>query len=158
LSRQQPPALFRYRPDTGPSLTVVLAAFVALFVLFLWLHFIVAQQIESVGRDIQVRTEELHKIERHIQDLQRQIAIAPGTEPGLPAPETRLLARRGTVAPGQDVYRGTGGSHVVFTVWLYEFIDQDKSNVGCIDQPDEFWHHWVRLTIDTEIGNENVQR
>lgn len=76
MSRQQPPALFRYRPDTGPSLTVVLAAFVALFVLFLWLHFIVAQQIESVGRDIQVRTEELHKIERHIQDLQRQIAIA----------------------------------------------------------------------------------
>jgi hypothetical protein len=76
LSRQAPPVLFRYRSDTGPSLTVILAVFVALFVLFLWLHFIVAQQIESVGRDTQVKTEELHRIERHIQDLQRQIAIA----------------------------------------------------------------------------------
>ena len=76
MSRQVPPVLFRYRSDTGPSLTVVLAVFVALFVLFLWLHFIVAQQIESVGRDIQTQTQELHRIERHIQDLQRQIAIA----------------------------------------------------------------------------------
>ena len=76
MSRQAPPVLFRYRSDTGPSLTVILAVFVALFVLFLWLHFIVSQQIESVGRDIQVKTEELHRIERHIQDLQRQIAIA----------------------------------------------------------------------------------
>ena len=76
MSRQAPPVLFRYQSDTGPSLTVVLAVFVALFVLFLWLHFIVAQQIESVGREIQVKTEELHRIERQIQDLQRQIAIA----------------------------------------------------------------------------------
>jgi hypothetical protein len=76
LERQQPPVMFRHRPETGPSLTVVLAVFVALFVLFLWLHFIVAQQIESIGRDIQVKTEELYRIERRSQDLQRQIAIA----------------------------------------------------------------------------------
>jgi len=76
LSRQPPPILFRYRPATGPSVTVVVAVFVALFVLFLWLHFIVAQQIESIGREIQVQTEELQRIERHSRDLQRQIAIA----------------------------------------------------------------------------------
>lgn len=73
---RQPPVLFRYRPAAGPSLTVILAVFVALFVLFLWLHFIVAQQIESIGRDIQVGTQELQRIERHNQELQRQIAVA----------------------------------------------------------------------------------
>jgi hypothetical protein len=72
----QPPLLFRYVPGTGPSVTVILAVFVALFVLLLWLHFILAQQIESIGRDIQVGTQELQRIERHNQELQRQIAIA----------------------------------------------------------------------------------
>jgi hypothetical protein len=53
---------------------MILVVFVALLILFLWLHLILAQQIESVGREIQVAQEELDKIKRQNYTIQGEIA------------------------------------------------------------------------------------
>jgi hypothetical protein len=50
---------FKRRRDEGPSTQVVLIVLVCLIILFLALNFVWAQQIESIGREIQERTEEL---------------------------------------------------------------------------------------------------
>jgi hypothetical protein len=52
----------------------VLAILVVLFILFLWLHFIIAQDIEMIGRELQVKTEELQRVEREQQSLRKKIA------------------------------------------------------------------------------------
>jgi len=53
--------------------------FVALLISFLWLHFILAQQIESVGREIQIAQEDLDKIRRQNYALQGDISLV-GTQ------------------------------------------------------------------------------
>jgi hypothetical protein len=53
---------------------------VTLLILFLWLHFVLAQKVEIAGREIQVKSEELQKIERHNHELRRQISIAGSQE------------------------------------------------------------------------------
>ncbi|MGD2205264.1 MAG: hypothetical protein PVH17_00675 [Anaerolineae bacterium] len=50
--------------------------FVALLILFRWLHLILALEIATNGRQIQLRTEELHKYERLNLAIQREIAEA----------------------------------------------------------------------------------
>jgi cell division protein FtsB len=55
---------------------VVLAVLIILFILFLWLHFIIAQDIEATGREIQVKTAELKRVERAQQALRQRIAIS----------------------------------------------------------------------------------
>ena len=66
----------KHRWDYGPSLQAIVIVFVALFILFLWLDFIQTQQIESTGRDIQVKTEELGVLERQRDALLREISAA----------------------------------------------------------------------------------
>jgi predicted PurR-regulated permease PerM len=74
LSSQGTPGLFRYRRHRNPPAVIILIVFVALLILFLWLHFIMAQQIESVGREIQAGQEKLDKIRRENAALQGEIA------------------------------------------------------------------------------------
>lgn len=50
--------------------------FVVLFILFLWLNFALAQGIESIGREIQEKSEELDVLKRRETDLLREISIA----------------------------------------------------------------------------------
>lgn len=59
-----------------PSSWTVLAIFVIVIILFLWLHFVLALQIASTGRQIQIATEDLHKLERANAAIQRQVAEA----------------------------------------------------------------------------------
>ena len=66
----------KHRWDYGPPLQAIVIVFVALFILFLWLDFIQTQQIESTGRDIQVKTEELGVLERQRDALLREISAA----------------------------------------------------------------------------------
>jgi hypothetical protein len=70
----------KYKRDSIPSAGVVMAVLVTLLILFLWLHFILAQKIESAGREIQLKTEQLHEVERHNHELRRQIAINSSEE------------------------------------------------------------------------------
>lgn len=51
-------------------------AFISLVILFVWLNFVLTQQIESTGRDIQVRTKQLGAQERRNETLLRQISEA----------------------------------------------------------------------------------
>lgn len=53
-----------------------IAVFVVLLILILWLHLILALQIEFTGRQIQTGVEELEKIQREINARKREIAIA----------------------------------------------------------------------------------
>ncbi len=59
-----------------PSTRTILIIFVALLILFSWLHFILALQIASTGRQIQIQTEELQKIERENTAILQDIAEA----------------------------------------------------------------------------------
>lgn len=80
MSSQASPAVFRHRGRHGPATGVVVAGLVALLILFLWLHFVLAQEIESAGREILAQTEQLHRIERHNHELRRKISIAGSQE------------------------------------------------------------------------------
>lgn len=98
LNSQSSPVLLRYKRKQIPSAGIIVAVLVALLILFLWLHFILAQRIELAGREIQLKTEELHRIERHNHELRRKISIAGSQE---------RLAERGEdlgYSPQQPVY------------------------------------------------------
>jgi len=66
-----PRVSFRSRRSRTPSTQALIVIFISLFILFLWLNFGLTQQIESLGRDIQVKTEELQSLERQ-GDARRQ--------------------------------------------------------------------------------------
>jgi hypothetical protein len=76
----------------SPSMQTTTVVFVALFVLFLWLNFVMAEQIESRGRAIQVKTEELRTIERQQKALLKEISVA-GSEQRM-AEEAKALGYR----------------------------------------------------------------
>lgn len=80
MSSQASPVVPRHKRRSAPTAGAVLAAMVALLILFQWMHFILAQGIESTGREIQVKTAELDKIERQNNELRRQISIAGSQE------------------------------------------------------------------------------
>jgi cell division protein FtsB len=80
LSSQASPIVFRNEGRRVPAAGTIVAVLVALLILFQWLHFILALKIESAGREIQAKTEELQRIERHNHELRRQISIAGSQE------------------------------------------------------------------------------
>jgi hypothetical protein len=57
-----------------PSIAVILIIYAALFILFLWFNFVLSQEIESVGREIQVRTEDLGASLRQRDALLKEIS------------------------------------------------------------------------------------
>jgi hypothetical protein len=67
------PSIPSKRGPKSPPLQVILIAFVALFILFLWLNFVLMQEIEAIGREIQVKTAELKTVERRHEALLREI-------------------------------------------------------------------------------------
>lgn len=67
------PSIPSKRGQKSPSLQVILIASVALFILFLWLNFVLTQRIESIGREIQVKTAELDAAERRHGALLKEI-------------------------------------------------------------------------------------
>lgn len=58
----------------SPPLQRTAILLVALVILFLWMQFIMALQIESTGRKIQTQTRELQKLERANDALRSQLA------------------------------------------------------------------------------------
>jgi hypothetical protein len=64
----------------GPSIAVILIIYAALFILFLWFNFVLSQEIESVGREIQVRTEELNASLRQRDALLKEISVVGSQE------------------------------------------------------------------------------
>jgi cytoskeletal protein RodZ len=68
------PSIPQKQERKSPSLQVIFVAFVALVILFLWLNFVLAQEIESIGREIQVRTEKLGTVERRHEALVKEIS------------------------------------------------------------------------------------
>lgn len=64
----------RLKQTQGPSIQAILIVSVILIILFLWLNFVLTQQIESVGREIQEKAQELSVIERHKDALLSEIS------------------------------------------------------------------------------------
>ncbi len=92
MTGQPPSSPFnRIRPQ-NPSLQAILIASVVLFILFLWLNFALSQEIESIGREIQVKTEELRALERRQGALLTEISVASSQEKK--AAEARTLGYR----------------------------------------------------------------
>ena len=69
-----PGVSFRSKRSRTPSIQALIVIFISLFILFLWLNFGLTQQIESLGRDIQARTEELQSLERRGDAYRQQIS------------------------------------------------------------------------------------
>lgn len=59
----RPPALFD-KHKKSPGIQFAAAAVVALLILSLWLHLLLALEIESIGREIDVKTAELERLQR----------------------------------------------------------------------------------------------
>lgn len=66
---------FRSRRNRTPSTQALIVIFITLFILFLWFNFGMAQQIESIGREIQAKTEKLESIERYMDARRQEIAV-----------------------------------------------------------------------------------
>jgi len=60
----------------GPSVRVLVAVSIALLILFSWLRVILALEIASTGRQIQLRAQDLDGIERGNDNLRLQISHA----------------------------------------------------------------------------------
>lgn len=60
---------------SSPPIQVILVVFAALFILFLWLNFVLTQEIESIGREIQAETAELQAVERQQRVLLKEISV-----------------------------------------------------------------------------------
>jgi hypothetical protein len=80
LTSKASPVVLRYKGRHGPATGIAIAGLVALLILSLWLHFILAQKIEFAGRESQVKTAELHRIERHNHELRHKISIVGSQE------------------------------------------------------------------------------
>ena len=65
---------------SSPPIQLILVIFVVLFILFLWLNFVLTQEIESIGREIQVRTEELQATQRRQDVLLKEISLLGSQE------------------------------------------------------------------------------
>jgi cell division protein FtsB len=65
---------FRSKRSRTPSTQALIVIFISLFILFLWLNFVLTQQIESIGRDIQVKTEELQALEQQGDAYRQEIS------------------------------------------------------------------------------------
>lgn len=76
MAGRLPPISFRTNRKYRPSTQAILIVSVVLFILFLWLNFVLAQEIESIGREIQVQTELLHRRQRQKDVLLKGIAEA----------------------------------------------------------------------------------
>jgi hypothetical protein len=57
-----------------PALHIVVAVVIAVLLLFLWMHFLLAMQIEATGRQIQEERVTLERLERQNAALARRIA------------------------------------------------------------------------------------
>ena len=69
-----PRVSFRSKRSHTPSIQALIVIFISLFILFLWLNFGLTQQIESLGRDIQAKTEDLQSLERRGDALRQDIS------------------------------------------------------------------------------------
>jgi cell division protein FtsB len=65
---------FRSQRSRTPSIQALVIIFIVLFILFLWLNFGLTQQIESIGRDIQVKSGELQSLEQEADALKQVIS------------------------------------------------------------------------------------
>ena len=64
MKAKLPRVSFRSKRSRTPSIQALVITFIVLFILFLWLNFGLTQQIESIGRDIQVKSKELQSLEQ----------------------------------------------------------------------------------------------
>jgi len=69
-----PRVSFRSKRSRTPSIQALIVIFISLFILFLWMNFGLTQQIESIGRDIQAKTEELQSLERQGDAYRQEIS------------------------------------------------------------------------------------
>ncbi len=58
-----------------PSIQALIVAFITLFILFIWFSFGLTVQIESMGRQLQVKTDELELLQRQADAYRKEISV-----------------------------------------------------------------------------------
>jgi len=134
--------------SASPSMQVTILVFVALCVLFLWLNLVMAQQIESRGREIQVKTEELRAVERRQEALLKEIsaagseqrmaeqAAALGYRPQAPIylPVAHALAEpAGDQADSGGSFSGTSSGELDVTLPEYSLLDMLAQKLRAVE-------------------------
>ena len=74
MKAKLPRVSFRSKRSRTPSIQALVITFIVLFILFLWLNFGLTQQIESIGRDIQVKSKELQSLEQRGDAFRQEIS------------------------------------------------------------------------------------
>ena len=69
-----PRVSFGSKRSHTPSIQALIVIFITLFVLFLWLNFGLTQQIELIGREIQVKTQDLKALEQEGDAYKQEIS------------------------------------------------------------------------------------
>ena len=80
MTRRLPRLRLRARRSRIPTIQALIVIFVLMFILFLWLNFALAQRTESVGREIQAKTQELESLERRGDALRKAISVEASQE------------------------------------------------------------------------------
>jgi hypothetical protein len=69
-----PRVSFGSKRSRTPSIQALIVIFITLFILFLWLNFGLTQQVESIGREIQVKTQELKALDQEADAYKQEIS------------------------------------------------------------------------------------
>ena len=94
-----PRVSFRSKRSRTPSIQALIVIFISLFILFLWLNFGLTQQIESIGRDIQAKTEELQSLERQGDAYRQEISDKESQEEHVRESAPAGLPAAGAILP-----------------------------------------------------------
>jgi len=121
----------------SPPIGMAIAAVVALLILTQWLHFLLSMEIENMGREIDVKTAELQRLQRQNLATMRQItllesqqrmadeAMAMGFRPQQPL----YLAVERPIAPASS----RAGESAFLTIWALSPGKAEES----LDEPAE---------------------
>lgn len=63
------------RRRRSPSIQALIVIFITVFILLLWFSFGLTQQIESMGRQLQVKTEDLELLQRQADAYRKEISV-----------------------------------------------------------------------------------
>jgi len=105
----------------SPPIGMAVAAVVALLILTQWLHFLLSIEIESMGREIDVKTAELQRLQRENLATMRQITLLESqrrmadeaTAMGFRPQQPLYLAVERPIAPRSS----RAGGSAFFTIW-----------------------------------------
>lgn len=135
----------------SPPIGMAIAAVVALLILTQWLHFLLSLEIESMGREIDVKTAELQRLQRENLATMRQITLLESQR--RMADEAKAMGFR----PQQPLYltverpiaprSSRAGESAFFTIWTLGLGKAAAAAGAAEGSPDELTEPAISVAI-----------